>query len=401
MKRLLCALSASLVLSACTEKLTAPGECPGLCPSDNLEVRDTVIMATRDSGYAGFVPPGGGPRLLAANGYAGLDLIPLVRFARAVDSIIILDTLRPAVVDSILLSATVTLRDPDATGLELEFYKLPASIAVDTGTTHAEVAAELVPERLVASVPIPDTLVTGEVSVILSGADLERLAFAPEDDKVLRLAYRLRGPAPTGIGIASQSGGSAAPGFISFMRVILPDTTISRTLPRTIQFGGFVSSEPAETPSPDELLLGGWPSRRAILRFDLSPMLRDTARVIRATLELTPVDPIAALPGDTARLDVRGVFSDLGPKSPRISGSGGTLIQTTILDNGSAEPVSIEVTRVASLWNSRNGIPPVLMLSIAPEAGTFGNARFGSSRIPGFEPRLRLTFAMPYPFEVQ
>jgi hypothetical protein len=401
MTRLLCALAAALLLGACTEKLTAPGECPGLCPSDNLEVRDTVITATRDSGYAGFVPAGGGPRLLAANGYAGLDLIPLVRFARAVDSIIVEDTLRPAVVDSIMLSATVTLRDPDATGLELDFYKLPAAVAVDTTTTHAEVAAALVPERLVATVPIPDTLTNGEVRVVLAGADLERLAFAPEDDKVLRLAYRLRGPTPTGIGIASQGGGSSAPGFVSFMRVVLPDTVISRTIPRTIQFGGFVSSAPADTPSPDELLLGGWPSRRAILRFDLPPMLRDTARIIRATLELTPVEPIAALPGDTARLDVRGVFSDLGPKSPRISGTGGALIQTTILDNGSAEPVSIEVSRIASLWNGQSGIPPVLMLSIAPEAATFGVARFGTSRVAGFEPRLRLTFAMPYPFEVQ
>lgn len=401
MTRLLCALAAALLLGACTEKLTAPGECHGLCPSDNLEVRDTVITATRDSGYAGFVPAGGGPRLLAANGYAGLDLIPLVRFARAVDSIIVLDTLRPAIVDSILLSATVTLRDPDATGLELDFYKLPASIAVDTTTTHAEVAAELVPERLVATVPIPDTLKSGEIRVVLSGADLARVAFAPEDDKVLRLAYRLRGPTPSGIGIASQGGGSSAPGFISFMRVVLPDTVISRTIPRTIQFGGFVSSTPADTPSPDELLLGGWPSRRAILRFDLTPMLRDTARIIRATLELTPVEPMAALPGDTARLDVRGVFSDLGPKSPRITGAGGALIHTMVLDNGSSEPVSIEVTRIASLWNSRNGIPPVLMLSISPEAATFGVARFGTSRLAGFEPRLRLTFAMPYPFEVQ
>jgi hypothetical protein len=185
------------------------------------------------------------------------------------------------------------------------------------------------------------------------------------------------------------------------MRVVLPDTTISRTIPRTIQYGGFVTSAPANAPSPDELLLGGWPSRRAILRFDLSPMLRDTARIIRATLELTPSEPIAALPGDTARLDVRGVFSDLGPKSPRISGTGGALILTTLLTNGSAAPVMVEVSPIATLWTSESGVPPVLMVTIAPEAATFGTARFGSSRVPGLEPRLRLTFAMPYPFEVQ
>jgi hypothetical protein len=401
MMRLLCLLAATLLLGACTEKLTAPGECPGLCPSDNLEVRDTVITATRDSGYVGFVPAGGGSRLLAANGYAGLDLIPIIRFARAVDSITIEDTLRPAVLDSVMLFVTVTLRDPAATGLALEFFKLPAAVTTDSGTTHAEVAAALTPERLVASVPLPDTLTNGEVRVVLAGADLARLAFAPEDDKVLRLAYRLQAPTPTGIGIASQAGGSAAPGFVSFMRVVLPDTTISRTIPRTIQYGGFVTSAPANAPSPDELLLGGWPSRRAILRFDLSPMLRDTARIIRATLELTPSEPIAALPGDTARLDVRGVFSDLGPKSPRISGTGGALILTTLLTNGSAAPVMVEVSPIATLWTSESGVPPVLMVTLAPEAATFGTARFGSSRVPGLEPRLRLTFAMPYPFEVQ
>lgn len=401
MTRLFCLLAATLLLGGCTEKLTAPGECPGLCPSDNLEVRDTVIIATRDSGYVGFVPAGGGSRLLAANGYAGLDLIPIVRFARAVDSITVEDTLRPAIVDSVLLFVTVTLRDPAATGLALDFYKLPAAVAVDSGTTHAEVAAALVPEHLVASVPIPDTLTSGEARVVLAGADLDRLAFAPEDDKVLRLAYRLRGPTATGVGIASQAAGAAAPGFVSYMRVVLPDTVISRSIPRTIQYGSFVTSAPPEAPSPDELLLGGWPSRRAILRFELSPMLRDTARIIRATLELIPSEPIAAIPGDTVRLDVRGVFSDLGPKSPRISGSGNALIQTTILTNGSTAPVPIEVSRIATLWNGDTGVPPVLMITLAPEAATFGTARFGSSRIPGFEPRIRLTYAMPYPFEVQ
>ena len=106
-------------LAACGEKLTAPGDCPGLCPSDNLVVVDTVIEARLDSTYTGFVEAGEGQRLLLSTGAAGGRRIGVARFTRREDSVSVRDTLFPYVVDSVVLGVTVQGRDRAATGLAL------------------------------------------------------------------------------------------------------------------------------------------------------------------------------------------------------------------------------------------------------------------------------------------
>lgn len=399
MRRVLGGLGA-LLLAGCSEQLTAPGECPGLCPSDNLVVVDTVLTPVRDSTYVGFVGPGGGLRLLAADAFQGQTIIPAARFAPAIDSLVVLDTLRPAVLDSVILSVTVTSRDPAATGLALEFYRLPATIRADSTTTFADVQAALEPEALLGTAAIPDALTSGTVRVRLDGAELDQLAFAPADSSMLRLAYRLVGGPDAAVTLASRNAGGTGPSFISWLRVALPDTTVERGVPRVVLAETFVTDVPGADPGADVLAIGGVPSARAILRFDIPDALLDSAQIVRATLELVPTAPIVALAADSARLDVRGVFTDLGPKSPRI-GTSEQLVRTVLLGAGSSEIVSLDVTTIARLWDPDTGVPAVLLLAASPEAASFARATFGSSRSPGFEPRLRLTYALPYPFEVQ
>lgn len=387
-------------LVACSERLTAPGDCPALCPSDDLVIEDVVLEAQLDSTFVGFVKAGEGTRLLLANGLGGEDIVSVLRFARRSDSITVRDTLREFVVDSVLLTVNVEARDPAVTGLAVEFFKLPASVAVDESTTWAEVNAELTPERLIRTVPVPDTLKTGVLRILLAGSDLGAIAFTPEDDKVLRLAYRLTSPAPTGLLLASSGAGATGPAFISYTRVELADTTVRQALPRIVQFQSSLDATPAGVPSPDLLTVGGAPSARAILRFALPERLRDSGRIVRATLQLVPTAPIQGMPGDSAVLDVRGVFSDLGAKSPRIASSP-SLILTEPLVAGTTDTVFVEVTPIVSLWTTDPAPPAALFLAVGPEASTFGAAQFGSSRTPGARPTLRVTYALPYPFEVQ
>ena len=63
--------------------------------------------------------------------------------------------------------------------------------------------------------------------------------------------------------------------------------------------------------------------------------------------------------------------------------------------------ISREVTPVVRLWASDPAPPAALFLALDPEASSFTLAQFGSSRTPDARPTLRITYALPYPFEVQ
>ena len=389
----------SIAVASCQEDLTAPGDCPGLCPSDNLVVADTVLDAVLDSTYTGFVQPGEGVSILAANGGAGEQLIGIARFARRGDSITVRDTAFPFLVDSVILGVTLERRDPAVTGLALEVFQLPASVAVDTATTYAEVEAALTPDRLIRTVPIADDFTSGALRIVLAGPDLSRIVFTAADTNVLRLAYRVTAPQPTGIMLSSAATGLPGPSFVTWVRVTRPDTTVVQGLPRIVTFDGFVDQTPTATQPPDLISVGGAPSSRAILRFNLPARLRDSAQIIRATLQLVPVGPVTGLPVDSAVLDVRGIFSDLGPKSPRISTE--SLLLGERLMVGEADTVFVEVTTVARLWNSVSRPPTAFILAMGPEASTYAFVQFGSSRTPGAVPTLHLTYALPYRFEAQ
>ena len=389
----------ALGVASCQEDLTAPGDCPGICPSDNLVVADTVLQAVLDSTNTGFVQAGEGVRILVANGGGGEQLLGLARFARRGDSITVRDTAFPFVVDSVILGVTLERRDPAVTGLALEVFKLPETIAVDTSTTYAEVEASLTPERLIRSIPIADDFKSGAVRVVLAGPDLAAVAFTPADTGVLRLAYRLTAPQPTGIMLSSAATGLPGPSFVSWVKVTRPDTTVQQGLPRIVTFDGFVDQTPLGEQPADLISVGGAPSSRALLRFNLPARLRDSAQIIRATLQLVPVGPVTGLPVDSALLDVRGIFSDLGPKSPRISTE--SLVRNQLLEIGHADSVFIEVTQVARLWNTTSRPPTAFFLAMSPEASTYAFVQFGSSRTPGAIPTLHLTYALPYRFEAQ
>jgi hypothetical protein len=386
--------------SGCSENLTTPGDCPGNCPADHLDVRDTVITAERDSTYVGFVTASQGTRLLLSDGFNGEQSIGVVRFARALDSISYLDTLRLATRDSIILSLTLLGRDSTVAGLTLDLYRLPPEPGLDTTTTYAEVAGLLTDDRRLGTITIPDKVTSSTLRLKFSGAELAKLAFTPADSNVLRLAYQLHSPTPTGIAIGAGASGATGPQFVSWMRATLPDTVVVQQVPRIVLFNATLGDAAEVTPPADLLTVGGIPSARSIVRFSVPPLLTDSSQIVRATLVLVPNEPVGGLPGDSTLLDVRGIFSDLGPKSPRIE-TNDALIITHLLEPGSADSVALDVTSIARLWNNSAGIPPALMLAVNPEAATFGLARFASSRIPGFAPALRITYARPYPFEVQ
>jgi hypothetical protein len=396
------------VMTACQEKLTAPADCPALCPGGSVQVFDTVVpaLALRDSSFPahkdsanGYVARGQGAALLVSNGFEASEDRAVYRFAARGDSIAVRDTLRPYAVDSALLNLTLVARDTLVDGLKVYLYRLPST--VDSTVTFADVESQLVDANLIDSIVVPDTLNSGAIHTTLRGADLDRLRLTPGGDSVLAIGLRMAAVTPTGIRVGAMGSGTAA-SFTSYVTVDVPDTGSARnqTMIRTTAFNAFLTQNPA-VPDDTLLLVGGEPASRALVRFGLPDAFLDSTTIVRATLELTPARPIIGLPTDASAIQVLAVIGDLGAKSPLTNDV--NFIRQDTLPAVQSDTVKIEMTRIVQLWQSSRSRPQSIFLRLIPEGATFARAAFFSTRSPSggilVAPRLRITFQRAFPFE--
>lgn len=398
MRLAIAALAAGVVLAGCQEKLTSPGDCPALCPGGQPQVFDTVLtpMVGTDSSFSGYIAPSAAAALLVSNGLQGSEERAIVRFTRRSDSVSVAGVMSPYTIDSVAFGFTLVARDTTITGLKVELYRLPP--AIDSSTTFAAVDPAFVAGNLVATVNVPDSVKTGAIRTVLQGADLARVQITAADTGVLALGVRIDAPTPTGVRLGAVAVGTGAT-FVTYGTVQIQGTTKPSTLSLT---PGFNSSITAATQVEDSTLLavGGAPSSRALLRFVLPERLRDSATLVRATLELTPVSPISGLPTDPARLQARAVLADLGAKSPVNSAVSQVPVDTLQIG---ATTVGVEAVRLVELWLGPSPRPSALVLSLAPvlEAASFTRPVFYSTRAadPAVRPRLHISYLLPFPFE--
>lgn len=400
MKSGILALLAAALLSGCQERLTSPADCPALCPGGSPQVLDEVFtpIVSADSSFRGYVQPTAAAALLVSNGLLGTEERAIMRFPPRSDSVSVRDTLRAYAIDSVALGFTIVARDTNLGGLQLHIYRLPPSI--DSTSTYASVEPAFVPENLVTTIDVPDTVNTGVIRKLLTGPDLTRIQISPADSGVLALGVRIEAPVPTGIRLGSTAAGNGGV-FLTYATLDVPDTGTARlrTFPLTATFNSFVS--PVGPPDdPDLLAVGGEPSARTLMRFDLPARLRDSATIVRATLELTPFAPLTGLPTDPARLQARALSADLGAKSPVVSG--GPIAADTV-EAGTSDTVRLEAVRLVELWLGTTTRPSALVLSMAPdqEGASFSRPFFYSTRAsdPAVRPRLRISYLLSFPFE--
>jgi hypothetical protein len=393
-------VGAVLVLSGCQEKLTAPGDCPALCPGGEAQIFDEFLdpIPRADSSFQDYVEPSDAAALLVSNGLRGFEERAIIRFSRRGDSVAVRDTLRAYTIDSVSITLDLVARDTNLTGLQVQLYRLPPLI--DSTTTYAQVDPAFVPANLVATIPVADSVNTGPIRAVLQGPDLARVAIPPGDSGVLALGVRIDAPTPTGVRLGAAASATSAI-FLTYATVDIPDTGTAklRTFPATAAFNSSVAAVP-QTDDSTLLAVGGSPAARALLRFDIPPRIRDSASIVRATLELTPVAPITGLPTDPVRLQARGVLADLGAKSPVEPRFG---VVTDTLEPGTSGTVGLEVTRLMQLLWLGSTRPTALVLSLAPEleAASFSRPVFYSTRAadPTLRPRLRISYLLAFPFE--
>ncbi|HEU5304258.1 MAG TPA: hypothetical protein VFU40_06390, partial [Gemmatimonadales bacterium] len=72
--------AAVVVLAGCQEKLTAPADCPALCPGGQPVVYDEVFtpIPGADSSFRGYVEPHQAAALLSSDGLLGYEERALV-----------------------------------------------------------------------------------------------------------------------------------------------------------------------------------------------------------------------------------------------------------------------------------------------------------------------------------
>jgi hypothetical protein len=385
--------------TACQERLTAPAECPELCPGGEAQVFDTVLapLPNSDTSYVGYVARHRAGAMLVSNGLPAAEARALYRFGPRIDSLEIgNDTFYSYTVDSVLLTVNLIRRDTLLNGLKLYLYRIDPETA-DTNATFASVQAQLVPTAIIDSISVPDTLNAGLVQRVLRGADLAKVAIEPGTGGILAIGVSMAADAPSGARLGSNTAGTGA-SFVSYVTAAIEDTARQKDVLTTqTAFNTYVLETPRTT-DPDLLTVGGEPSSRTLLRFDLPEPIEDSATIVRATLELIPTGPLLGLRTDPPLLEAKALFADLGAKSPVTTDA--RFIISDTLSVGSADTVRLDVTPLVRLWQSAEERPEAMFLSLLPEAASFSLPVFGSTRsgTPG-APRLRVTYLKPFPFE--
>jgi hypothetical protein len=383
--------------TACRDELTTPADCPALCPGGQPQVLDTVFAATLggDSSHVGYVAAGLGPSLRVSNGLPVSEDRALTMFLPRPDSIAVGGAARVITrLDSAIIGLTLQARDTTVTGLKLFVYRLNSEL--DTLTTFADVEPQMVPGNLVDSIVVADSVKSGLLRITVTGADTAKITPFDTTGR-LSIGVKITANAPTGVRLASIAA-TGSPSVTHFVHVDIADTNLAKqTFTRFPSFTTFVSQSPPAF-NVDLLSVGGAPSSRSLIRFSLPKAILDSVTILRATLEMTPNSTILGLPNDKALLQSFGVIGDLGAKSPIITS--GQTIGLLEVESGTSDTLSIDITRLERAWQGENAIPQVVFLALAPEAASFTQAAFRSTRSPAGAPRLRITYFKTFPFEV-
>jgi len=420
--------------TACTENATSPGVCPNFCPSDSISIKDTIFttIIERDSSFRGYVPGYASEAMTATDVPGVVESRPFftidTMFTRVAPKSGDTTTV-PIIADSARLRLVIVRRDKAATNLRLRLYQLP--ITADSTSTFASLDSYF-HGPVVDSVNVSDLLALpaiGDTATIRIWGDSIRMDSAghvlqiSRVDSSLALFFTLdtlqapfsvsdTGRLAYGVGVAADSfasvslgsreSGGNGPTFRWFYHDTIPDTVSAtpdsvvhsdRFVP--VRFDAFVFN-PSTQPLDSNLAVGGVPSARAMLRVKMPAFLHDTIDVVRATVILVPVNAVPGARSDSFHILARPVLTDLGAKSPL--GTAANLFGTTVVHIGSPDTVRIELTNLVRAWSADTTLTTTFFLGQVPEATSYTEIRFYSSRAPALRPGLHVTYVKRFRF---
>lgn len=384
----------AVLVAGCTEHLTSVGQCPTYCPGGASVFRDTILtpVAGGDTSFTGFVNPADLVSVLVSSGGSYGETRGVFRFLGRGDSVLVNDTAHTFTVDSVTLDIALQARDTTQGNFAIEIYRLP--LTVDSATTLDALDALMTPATLIGTQTFANNVESlGYFHFLLTGADLAKVAFVPSDSTRLALGFRVRADGPTAARIGAPASGGYAPTVTTYVTTDIADTTLTRQIITRTADLALTIRDAGSLPSPDLLAVGGFPVARSFLRFELPPALRDSATIIRATLELTADAPVFGIPGDTAQVVASAILADFGAKSPPSS----SYLALTGMASGQ-DTLAIEISSIVRTWQGTSSLPSVVRLALGTEGANFIVPRFFSTRSASGVPRLRITYRPPFSF---
>lgn len=406
--KLLAAVAAVVSIAACSEKLDAGKACPLLCPIRSDSLRDTTIDAVAvDTTIAGLPPIGTETYLMLAAHGDTLDTRAMIRFdtipqtysKTAFDSVI-------ATIDSAILITPIV--KPDS----LHLPKAPITIEVyDVDTTGTDTSSAILtslfrPNRLIGSKTFaPESLLDTLFIPISADTVLDRVLKGTHLRVGLRLrsnpGYDLRigtgqSGTPVTLHIRASKDTSALPVDVSplsltplnqgFLSGPLGDFTI-------VASGQFAGSATL-------LSVGGVPSRRTFIHFDVPSYLVDSTTIVRASLLLTQtpnrrvdqhdsiyVYPVAVLASP--------VVTDIANSLQFLDTPGALGLDSLLLAPGDSGVKQFQIAGLMRTWKGTTLqlSPRSIALRSGGEGALPGQFDFFSTRAPvGLRPRLRITY---------
>jgi len=380
------------VVLACTENIEAPAQCPEFCPPERIVIIDSLFtgIVMGDSAFRGYRESFNTPVMQFVTEGSVLETRGVTRFrgftvfiAGGGDSILSLDSFR--------IMIQMNRRDTTVGSLALDLYQLPSD--VDSVTRFDDLDQYIVDSNRVTTYSVEDTLVTGALDVVFPASALPGIG---ADSSVAAVAWILQSPSPTYLDIGTSEGGQwPVIGRYLTIETSTGDTAEIFVGDEPAEFDSFLAADPA--PLVDSLLvIGGVPSARSIIRFNVPPVIRDSSDIVKATLLMMMSQPVAAVPRDGGTIRARAVTRDVGQKSPRgdvatiVAGSGGVVLQA-----GEFDTVRLDITDIMVTWTLDSVLPSMIMLSAAPEAGRMFETRVFSSR-SSQPPILLISYIPPF-----
>ncbi|MFI5207328.1 MAG: hypothetical protein ACHQX4_04835 [Gemmatimonadales bacterium] len=410
------AVFATLVVAtvfACTEKVMAPGRCPELCPSDSLQIVDTVITGVvyGDTSVRGYTTVDQLPILVVAN-QDSFKARTLLRFPQMpklwIDSVG--DSISFGAVDSVVLTLHLDARDSLVKNLRMLVYNVPGD-TVDSTTTFAEAQPWFTLGNFLDSLPVADTLAVADlhrcwqaVADTLCGAFTQIAPLMPDtvaaDSLTPGLGLDLRADSQT-VAVVAATDFTSLPAHLKFyVHGAAPNDTVHTVFDLTPVFDTYVATPDPPAIAPHALVMGNQPAARAFVRFQIPSYYVDTVGVSRATLLLTPTRPARGFPHATFGLEALPILRYYGGKS--LLDQDTTLIGKGTVTVGSSAVVSVEIGVILRAWKgtSPDSLPRAVTIRVANETFETGElATFGSTG-GASAPKLEISFVRPLKFGV-
>ena len=321
-KRLVFLVAATVLATACTEKLDSGSACPALCPVEQIAINDTTILGVSlDTTVTGYPPIGAEAEIpLVTRVDGSLDVRAAIRFdVLPVDYASKAPDVTAGTPDTIAFidSTKLTFR-VDTTVARLSDSVTFAAYDIDTTGVDDTATAALAPlyrdDRLLGTAKFSKSAIGDTAALVMRLNDAKVLAKIIAKTR-LRVGLRLLDVKDLTVPLRAWNGGGGATLTFRPSRIptgpTLEDSTSTLTIAPVSKtpeddseaasnlrdYTVVVKGDPA--PPQTQIAVGGLPASRGYLRFDIPRRLLDSTQIVRATLRLTQLPSPTSLPNDS------------------------------------------------------------------------------------------------------